>query len=96
MSVRLRAAARADLLSLHGWIAKDRPAAADAMVRRLGATFDRLADQPGLGRSRLPKRPAIRVFPVNPYLIFYEPDDRGGVVIVRILHAARDWSRLFD
>ena len=96
MNVRLRPAARADLLSLHRWIAADRPAAADAMVRRLAEAFDRLADQPGLGRARLPKHPAIRTFPVNPYLIFYETDDRGGVVIVRILHAARDWPRLFD
>jgi plasmid stabilization system protein ParE len=35
----------------------------------------------------------LRLFPVGRYLILY-PQEASAIVILRILHGARDWRRL--
>ena len=52
-----------------------------------------LADFPGKGRVYEPF--PYRVLPVNSYLIFYRIED-DQVLIVRILHGARDIEALFQ
>ncbi|MEM6441426.1 MAG: type II toxin-antitoxin system RelE/ParE family toxin [Pseudomonadota bacterium] len=96
MTVRLTPAARADLISLHRWIAKDRPSAADAMLRRLSETLEGLGEQPGMGRAKLPSRPDVLVFPTQGYVVFYRQEATDGVLVLRVLHGARDWQRLME
>lgn len=56
---------------------------------------DRLAMFPHLGPARPDLTPDLRLWPVGDYLIFYriEPE---RLVIVRILHGARDLPAQFD
>jgi toxin ParE1/3/4 len=94
----VRERARSDLEEVGAFIAKDNPAAAGEVVRKLRLAFEQLACMPQLGRKvtgiktseelRMWLSPAFRN-----YLIFYRelPD---GVEIVRVLHGARDIPRI--
>jgi len=49
-----------------------------------------------IGRSRDDLQPGIRVFPVKKnYAVFYRVTE-DAIEVVRVVHAARDFSRLFD
>jgi toxin ParE1/3/4 len=76
-------------------IAQDNPASADRVIFGLIAAEDRLAEFPELGRVRDDLRPGVRSWAVGAYLVLYrlEPD---GVLIVRILHGARDLRDLLS
>ena len=87
--------ARADLREIRDYIAKDNPAAARCVVERLRAQARRLAATPGIGRSRQDLRPDLFSFPVGRHVLFYRPQP-GGIVLVRILHGARDLPALFS
>ena len=69
-------------------------AADDKIVARLVEWFDMLAKQPLIGEACPELKPELRTFPVRPYVIYYvaEADE---VSIIRVLHGARDASRLF-
>jgi addiction module RelE/StbE family toxin len=91
MKVRFTATAFAELNDIHDHIAKDNPAAANAVIWRIEQVVGRLADFPNMAREIDPS--GVRVFPVGPfpYLIFYEVQD--GVLIVRNVrhgHRARE------
>jgi toxin ParE1/3/4 len=69
---------------------------ARAFVFMLQDKFMLLAEHPDVGRVReeltdvhQPGPPALRSFPVNKYVVFYEPTAEG-VRILRVLHASRD------
>ncbi len=47
-----------------------------------------------MGRKREELAPLLRSFPVGNYVIFYRPAS-GGIQIIRVLHGARDVSKLF-
>jgi toxin ParE1/3/4 len=53
-----------------------------------------LASSPLVGRNREDLAPNLRSFPVGNYVVFYqaEPD---GIIVVRILSGARDIPALF-
>jgi toxin ParE1/3/4 len=75
--------------------------AARAFVWMLKDKFLLLAENPDLGRMRdeitgLRKvnGTPLRSFPVNKYVVFYEPME-DGVRILRVLHASRDIADLF-
>jgi toxin ParE1/3/4 len=53
----------------------------------LRAQARNLAATPGMGRSREDLRPDLFSFPGH--VLFYRPQP-GGIVLVRILHGARD------
>lgn len=65
------------------------------LARRHGAfekTLSLLADNPGLGSRRLPSHPAVPVFPVERFLVFYRPLAAGdGIDVLRVRPAASDW-----
>ena len=86
--------ARDDLDGIWFHIAGDNVAAADKMVARLVERFDMLARQPLIGEACPELKPELRNFPVRPYVIYHavEVDE---VSIIRVLHGARDASRLF-
>lgn len=98
--ILIRAAARRDLADIYQWL--DREAGADIAERFLAAAdheFGQLAEGPGLGsRVRLssPHLRRLRKWRVKGFenvLIFYEPRP-GGISIMRVIHAARDWWAL--
>ncbi|WP_421934002.1 type II toxin-antitoxin system RelE/ParE family toxin [Phenylobacterium sp.] len=82
-----------DLSNVWLTIALDNPNAADRVVSRIYDAEERLADFPELGRVRPELLPDLRSWAVGDYVILYriEPD---AVVIVRILHGARDLGDL--
>jgi len=92
--------AERDLTGICEYIAADNPDAAERVRRTLLNTADLLAQHPGLGRTirkAAPRHAQIRWFVVpkfRNYLIFYQPFQET-VVVVRILHAAQDWTRFF-
>jgi toxin ParE1/3/4 len=90
-----------DLDEISGYIAADNPEAAERVRRIILNTADLLAQHPELGR-RIRKASArhlqIRWFVVpkfRNYLIFYQPFQET-VVVVRVLHAAQDWTWFFS
>jgi toxin ParE1/3/4 len=87
--------ARADLREVRAYIAKDNPAAARRVLERLRAQARKLAQTPGIGRSRKDLRPDLFSFPVGRHVLFYRSQP-GGIVLVRVLHGARDLPALFS
>jgi len=68
--------AEIDLFAIWDFIAADNVRAADALIDRIEATFDMLADTPLAGRARSDLTRNLRSFPVGNYIIFYVPDTR--------------------
>ena len=87
--------ARADLQEIRAYIAKDNPTAARRVVERLRAKARKLAQTPGMGRSRQDLPPDLFSFPVGTHVLFYRPQP-GGIVLVRVIHGARDLPALFS
>jgi toxin ParE1/3/4 len=87
--------ARADLQEIRDHIAKDNPGAARRVVLRLRAKARTLTETPGMGRSREGDlRPNLFSFPVGKHVLFYRPQP-GGIVLVRVIHGARDLPAIF-
>lgn len=93
--VTRRPEARADLAEIWDYIAQDNPKRATAFLREIEALFETLATQPTMGRERPELADELRSFPIGRYVVYYLPwPDR--VDIVRVLHAARDVTRLIS
>lgn len=92
---RISRSAQADLEEIRAYIAEHgSPRAAARWISTLRAMCHKLAGTPGIGRSREELGPGLRSFAVGEYVIFYR-EIRGLVVIVHVLHGARDIDRLF-
>lgn len=81
--------AEADVTAIWQFVAEDNIRAADALLDRIEAAFDMLAEMPRVGRAREDLAPKLRSFPVGNYLIFYVPVPEG-IEVVRVMHARRD------
>jgi plasmid stabilization system protein ParE len=101
--IRARISPRAgrDLDDICHHIAADNPEAAARVRRTVLNTADFLALHPEIGR-RIRKAAArhvqirwLVVPPFRNYLIFYQPFQKT-IVVVRVLHAAQDWTRFFS
>ena len=99
-TVRQRAAARRDLVEHFIYLAENAGLeTAERFLANAEATFNNLACQPMIGtplasqHSALAGLRKLRVKDFENHLIFYLPRS-GGVSIVRVLYAARDWWRL--
>jgi toxin ParE1/3/4 len=68
--------------------ARDNPAAASRWLDQIEEMLATLAGQPYMGETVDYIRPGLRRFTHGKYLIFYEPQD-NGIVLVRVLHGAR-------
>ncbi|HET6249152.1 MAG TPA: type II toxin-antitoxin system RelE/ParE family toxin [Tepidisphaeraceae bacterium] len=86
--------AESDLVSIGRFIAEDNPQAADALLDAFEEKFHLLVEQPEIGKQRAELAPGLRSFPVGKYLIFYTPLP-DGIVVIRVLHGARDLRRIF-
>jgi len=89
-----------DLGEIFNFIARDNSEAAEQVRLTILNTADLLAQRPDLGRNirkAQPRHAQIRwsVVPrFRNYLIFYQPY-QSTIIVVRVLHAARDWTRFF-
>ena len=88
--------ARKDLSGIWAYIAQDDSDTATRHLRKLDQKVRLLSDTPSMGRERtdLADLPGLRSFPVDNYIIYYCPNDDGGVLILRVLHAARELDNL--
>jgi toxin ParE1/3/4 len=80
-----------DLRQVFEWIAKDSPRAADALIARIFDKAKRLAapELSNMGRPGLVE--GTRELIEGPYIIVYKVfDDHGEVVILSVVHGARD------
>jgi toxin ParE1/3/4 len=83
--------ARNDLDNIYAWIAKDRPRAALEMVARIEAKVMQLEtpELTHMGRPGLVE--GTRELLEHPYIIVYQVrEDRDEIVILSIVHGARD------
>lgn len=82
--------AELDLLELWLTIAAENPVAADKSLDSIQATVVLLESQPEMGRERPELSYKLRSISTRtPYIIFYTSND-DGLLVVRVLHHARD------
>jgi toxin ParE1/3/4 len=86
--------ARADLLEIWLYIAKDSPVAADRLMDRIDAICNTLATQPLMGQARPELAPNLRSISVGNYVIYFRPL-ADGIEVERVLSGARDVDALF-
>jgi len=90
LRIRFTNSAEADLLELWLTIAEENLTAADDALDVIQATASLLGTQPEIGRARPELADGLRSLPTRtPYIIFYLPDE-DGLLVVRVLHHARD------
>jgi toxin ParE1/3/4 len=92
---KLTPQARFDLLSIWEFIARDNIRAADRLAERMEAAFRLLARFPKTGHNRADVHTSVSVlfWPVGSYVVAYRSEPRP-LVVLRILHAARDLDAL--
>lgn len=78
-----------DLTSIWHFIAGDSLKAADALLERIEAAFDMLAENPQAGRARNDLALKLRSFPAGSYVIFYIPVP-DGIEVVRVMISRQD------
>ncbi len=91
---RLSEQSRSDLDDIWLYIALDNLTAADRFIDELLDKFQKLATEPGIGRTREELAESLRSFPVGNYVIFYRAMP-GGIEVVRVLSGFRDIPNLF-
>ena len=84
-----------DLKEISRYIAQFNPAVARRLKNRIQQQCKQLADYPNMGINRDELESGLRSFPVEDYLIFYRPIDKG-VEIVRVGSGYRDLEALFS
>jgi len=97
----IQARARDDIDEIADHIYEDQPEAAIRFVRAAQATALQLAEYPFSGaafREYIPTHPKLRYYPVvdfHNYLLLYEFDGTT-LVIIRVMHGARDIPKLLN
>lgn len=94
MTLKFTGPARRDINAIVGYIAKDSPKASEQFANDLSRKFAALAGAPLIGREHDDYGASIRTFPFGNYMIFYRPTE-AGVIIVRVLHGARNLPSAF-
>lgn len=87
----LTASARRDLkeIATHTQMRRGR-AQRNAYLQVMDRVFHMLAETPAIGRGCDAVRAGYRKFPHGAHMVFYNMQDDGILLIVRILHAAMD------
>ena len=65
---------------------------ADQYIMDLDVAFQKLADDPSLGKNYDFVRSKLQVYPVVSHVIFFKLSTKG-ITIVRILHKSMDYGR---
>ena len=89
LPVRRTNQADSDLDAIWLHVAQDNVETAERMIQRIAVAEDRLGEFPEIGQARPDLAEGLRHWPVAPYVILYRIE-RDKVVVVRILHGARD------
>jgi len=92
MIIRWTQTALSDLESLHAYISRDNPTAADAEVEKILAGIEALSQHPEMGRGG--RVPGTRELVAPPFVIAYRVR-RTAVDILAIIHGARRWPDSF-
>jgi toxin ParE1/3/4 len=87
--------AKNDLKEINRFIATNNPKAARRLKDQIRQQCNILADFPNMGRKRDELLPTLCSFPVDDYLIFYRPLERG-IEILRVVSGYRDLDALFN
>jgi len=90
--VRFTVQAQQDLHDIKNYIAQDNLKVATAYIQLLRKKCETLAHSPNLGRQD-DHTLGLRKFPFGDYLIFYR-QEKKGIIVARVLHAARDIDNL--
>lgn len=97
--VHKSAEARRDLVDIFEYLARESVATADRFLQQVDSTLNRLSESPGIGARYLTDEPELaelrcaQVSRFKNHLIFYRADS-GELLVVRVLHAARDLDAL--
>jgi toxin ParE1/3/4 len=98
--IHKRASAKRDLVEHYVYLAENAGMdIAERFLTNADKSFGDLSNHPEIGAPlalRSPKLAGLRKWQVSGFekiLIFYSPRE-GGISIVRVLHAARDWWSL--
>lgn len=95
MSYRLSPQANKDIESVCDYIAERDPVAADRLEDRIHEALKLLAQLPGMGHTRSDVSDArYRFWAVGKYIIAYRFYEE--LIVVRVVHGARDFRELFD
>ena len=92
--ITLDRAAKADLIDIWQYIARDNPQAADHMLDRIWDAFRVIARFPRGGTARPELGCDVRCYSVGNYVIYFRPA-MDGVEIARVLHGAREVDAIF-
>ena len=97
MSARVRKTHRAekDIHRIAHQISRDSLTAAVNWLDELDQKLKIIGESPGIGTERSDLRRRIRSYAFGNYLIFFKPT-KTVVVILRVIHGARDYKRLFE
>ena len=87
--------AEEDIVRLWQRIGLDNPERADSYIDEINATFQLRATMPLSAVARPELRENLRSYPFDNYVVYYEPII-DGILIVRVLHAARDVDDMFN
>ena len=82
--------ARADLMEAWEYVAERSLSAADRLLLTINDDIHTLAQQPLMGRERPELRVGLRSWPTSTAYILYYVPDQVGLIVVRVLHHARD------
>lgn len=92
---RLTAEARSDLDEIWLYVAQSgSPGTADGVIDGITEAFLLIARMPEAGRRRDDLLPGVRSFPMRQHVIYYTRRE-STVVVLRVLHGARDTARIF-
>jgi toxin ParE1/3/4 len=90
MRVIIREAAYDDLEKIHSRISEDRPRSADAVIKRILESAERLGQFPQMGHEGRATGTFEWAIPGLPYVIVYQIREKEGLVIVAaVFHGAQ-------
>lgn len=81
--------AKDDLVDAWLHIAQDSISRADQYLEHLQAVCELIAENPLMGTERSDIAEGVRAFPVDQYVIYYEPVT-DGMNVLRVWHSSRD------
>lgn len=90
MRLRFTVRAERDIEAIGDYIAQDNPARAVSFVEDLTSKCRALIDQPAAAPLRPNFGDGVRMALFGRHLIFYSFDDRE-LLIIRVIHGARNW-----
>lgn len=84
-----------DIMQVWHYIAQDNLSAADRWLDGIEEAAQKLAENPGIGRSRAKYGKGLRSIPFGNYILFYVRHSEG-IELIRVNHGARDLDSIFD